>query len=492
MLKNVSLVFLGNALSKILGAGREVLSAAFFGTGAAMGAFRVGLTATLVPANFFTSDALNSAFIPLYKRFAVESKDRAQTLLWALGGLFGLISLLIGLCIWLWAVSWIRLLAPGIDQETAILATNMLHVMGIGVPFYLASALVMFLGMANDDFVPMTLRPVFQNLGLIAGVIAAYLFHNLTLLAWGFTASYMAFSAWVLCRAARADFLNLPGYWDWPQVSDVLRAFWACLRPLVLLPFMLQGNVVIERMVASFIGLAAISALDYARFVTDTLIFLISVPVGFAGLAHWSDLSADAMRDHLHKILMLMLLLAVPASAFLSVHATLVVEALYARGAFDAESVAVTSDILFGAAVGLWAQVFGYVLIKGLSAQLRNRAVFGVMICALFVNSIVNLLLYKSFGAMALGFGNAAYGLVLLMGTVTALGLWRPLLVHGWVIVPSVFGYVVLSTLLPLPESVGGGMVIASGFAVIYWISCIFLTRSLRSVVLTALKYELR
>jgi putative peptidoglycan lipid II flippase len=487
MKKNVALLFFGNLASKGLGVGREILTAGLFGTGQAVGAFRVAQTGTLAPANFFTSDALNSVFIPQYKRFKADSHDKAHTFFWSLCAVFGVLGLFISAALWLGASPWVRIVAPGIDPQTAALAVTMLQIMALGVPFFLTSALLMFLGMANDDFVPMAIRPVVQNIGMIVGALLAFLLHDVLFLGWGFTASYIAFSAWVLLRSFASGLLSLPDTWDWPQVSEVTRAFWLTLRPLLMLPVMLQGNIIVERAVASLIGLAAISALDYARFVSETIIFLVSVPVAFAGIAHWSGLDNEVIRQRLHKVLLLLIGVAVPFSTFLANHGHTVVEAIYARGAFDAESVRVTGDILTGIALGLWAQVIGYVLIKALNAQMRNRAVLRVMAAALLANVVFNVTMYPYLGPMTLGLGNSAYGLVLLAGTLTALGLWKQSYKAGWLMAGGSAGYLLLDNWIPLPEGTWAGLTVAGLFALTYWMAWIAMVPLLRNVVIEAI-----
>lgn len=492
MHKAVLQIFAGNLFSKLLGLAREILTAGIFGTGQAIGAFRIANTGTGVPVNFLTSDTLNSAFIPQYKQQFLKSKDYAQTLLWALLTLFSVLAALIGSSLWIGAPQWVSVLAPGLESDTATLAVKMLKIMALGIPFYLFSALLMFLGMANDDFVPMAIRPIVQNLGMIAGALIAYALQDVLYLAWGFTASYIAFGAWVVLRCYQSGCVDLPNEWAWPQAREVLWAFWKTLRPLLLLPFLLQGNIVVERAVASLIGLAAISALDYARFVSETLILLVSVPVAFAGLAHWSGLRSEEIRQRLHKVLLLMLVVTVPASAFLATHAHLVVAAIYARGAFDAISIKVTGDILFGVAPGLWAQAIGYVLVKALNAQMRNSTVVWVMAASLLANATFNLTMYNYLGAMTLGLGNTAYGLVLLGGTLTVLRLWKSTFKAGILMVSGGAGYFLFHIWLPLPEGTWKSLATASTFALLYWTIWIALVPLLRHAVIDALVLKKR
>lgn len=482
MRKAISQLVGGNLLSKLLGMGREVFVAALFGTGAIVGAFRVAQTCTLVPINFFTSDSLNSAFIPLYKRFLLESRAKADSLLWTVIVLFSIFSVLIVTGLWLWAPVWVSLLAPGLDQGTASIATSMLQVMGLGVPFYLLTALLNYLAMAHNDFVPMAARASVQSIGLVAGAILAYLFHRPVWFAWGFSACYMFFGLWSLQRAVNVGSMRRPA-WDRIQTMEVLGAFWMALRPVILLPVMLQGNIMVERAVASRIGLTAISALDYARFITETLLYLVSIPVAFAGLTNWSGIGGDKLRMQLERIIALLLLVTIPISSFLATHAGLLVRLVYARGAFDLKSVETTSDILFGTALGLWAQVIGYVLLKALSSQLRNRAVFFVMTTALLANIALNVSLYTYFGPVTLGLGNSLYGVILLVATLWAFDLFPHFMRSSWVLMAGVIGYVALDSFLPETGNVWLHGCIEASFALFWWSSLVLAVPSLRRLV---------
>lgn len=492
MRKPVLQLFAGNLLSKILGLVREVLVAALFGTGEVVGSYRVAQTGTLVPINFLTSDSLNSAFIPQYKKFMSLSQDKAQTLFWSIVIIFIFLSILITSGLWYFSDSWVTLLAPGFDRETVDLAAEMIKVMGFGVVFYLLSALLMFLGMANGDFVPMAVRPSIQNTGLIAGAILAFFLKNAVFLAWGFTLSYVIFGVWVVVREWKAGLLTFPDKWTWLRLREVLFPFWLTLRPLLFLPVLLQGNIAVERAVASLIGLAAVSSIDYAKFLSETIIVLVSMPVAFVGLGQWSELTHSEMGEKLKLLFIPVLLISIPTSSFLAINASIVVESVYSRGAFDMLSMNVTASILLGISIGLWAQVLGYVLIKALNAQRRNGAVLRIMAVALLANAACNLVLYPHLGAMTLGLGNAVYGLVLLGGTLTALGLWRDVLERGWILAVAAIGYLLLSYVLPRPESVWRELSMAIAVAMIYWTLWVVLVPHIRKAVVDVVAPKLR
>lgn len=484
MRRQVVQLFTGNLVSKLLGAGREVLNAALFGTGQVIGAYRVAQVGTLVPINFFTSDSLNAAFVPLYRRLQRESVDMAQTLFWSLSALFGAVAVLVFIVVVFLARQWESVLAPGLGPGVDRLATEMLKVMGIGVPFYLLSALVMYLSLAHDDYVPMAVRPSVQNVGLVVGALAAFLMNQPLMLALGFTCAYVVFSVWATVRAWRVGIMQWPAHWSRISTRVVLGAFWRTLRPLILLPVFLQGTIVVERVVASLIGLDAVSGIDYAKFVTEGIITLISVPIALAGLGEWSGPSSAQTRPKVLRTAVLVLVLAVAVSSFLAMHTRLVVDVAYSRGAFGAASARVTSDILFGLTLGLWAQVLGYILVKALNAELRNHVVFWVMSLALAVNAGFDLVAYRSLGAVALGVGNSIYGIVLLVGALVALRMGRAVLARTWWLAVAVAGYVLLALLVPVDGPPWLRLVVVSTIALGYWSLWVAFVPGLRGSVL--------
>jgi len=488
MRKAIIQLFGGNFLSKIIGLVREILVAAFFGTGSSIAAYRIAQTGTLVPINFFTSDSLNSAFIPLYKNFYNESEDKAQTLFWVLLVLFFILSLFLAGLLWLVGDYWIGILAPGLDKETSILTSSMLYIMGVGVPFYLISTLIMFLGMAREDFVPMAARPAVQNLGLLSGAVLAFFLKNALYLAWGFTASYIAFFIWIVIRYNQNSALRFPSNWVLLQIRSCLSIFWNTLKPLVLLPFFLQGNITIERAIATMIGLVAVSALDYARFITETLIFLVSIPVAFAGLSSWSGLKPERLRIKLIAATELMLIVSVPVSVFLACNSNQIVALLYKRGAFDTVSVQATGDILMGISLGLWAQVIGYVLIKALNSQLKNKRAMLIMFVALAANVFVNIGLYKMLGTITLGLGNAAYGVVLLVGTLLAFDLMKSIASVATFCFLGSIGYFIVNELIAINVNPWVTMVTNCLIALIYWVTLIVSIPFIRIKVLGLIK----
>lgn len=443
MLRAALSLFLGSLAGKIVGVAREVLLASLFGTGSAVAALRVAQTATMIPVQFFVADSLNAAFVPLHSTYAADSQRRREHLFAVVSVLLLGISVVVSAGLLVAAPRWVSLLAPGLDSQTSSLASSFLFVMALSVPFVIISALFSYLEMANRSYTLASLRATVQSIGVVLGTITAYWFSNPQLLAWGFTGAYIFFSGWAVLLLKRSGFLCWPRPWVWRDAAEALEQFWKVLRPLLLLPAMLQGAIAIERGVASLLGTTAVAGLDYAKFITETGVLLLAVPLGLASLATLGGLSRSEARTRLLEVIPALLLLTAPVSAFLTVNAHAVVRLVYQRGAFGGESAAVTGSILGGLALGFWAHVVGYTLVKALNAQLRNREVLFLMAGGLIAQSVLNLSLYRVVGPVALGIGSSAYGVIVFAFTVRAFKLTRHLARH--------LAWIALGTLLYVP-----------------------------------------
>lgn len=424
MLRAVGLIFSGNLISKLLGIVREMLLAASYGTSAVVGSFRIANTCTFIPINFFVSNTLNAVFLPLYVRHNRHDQVRAQTLFWTLAVILCTIAILISFVLSVFAGQWAALIAPGSDLSVRDAAGAFIKIMAWCVPFYFLGTLFSYLEMAHGGYAMTSARSSVQNIGVIAGLVAAVWFADPLYLAWGLTGSFMAFAALGLHALIRKRILIFPRRVPGLLVRDVLGEAWKTLRPLLLVPILMQANIALERVVSSYIGLEAISGLDYARFIAETGTFLLAVPIGLVGLSQMSGLDPKIVQGKLRKIIPALLTVTVPLSVFLCFYAEPVVRLLFERGAFGERSVRVTAAILQGFGVGFWAQVCGYVLMKVLNAQLRNRDVVIFTLVAISANMALNLLGYRFLGAMVLGLGVSLYGVVLFGCACRALAVW--------------------------------------------------------------------
>lgn len=392
---------------------REVLFAAFFGTTAVADAYRAVLTATLAPVHLFTSEATSAAFIPQFHKDRENRDHSAWCLFNGVGLLLLILSLAIGAALYFWAPTWVLLLFPGFTGDRFTLAVQMLKIMAWGVPFYATSALLISLEIGSGHFHLAALRSFAQNAGVIVALAVAFFIGRPIWIAWGFTGTYLLFvffgAGWMIKR----EILEGGWYRHWYALQPVMKQFWKAMKPLTVLSVLLQANLLLEKAIASLIGPGVVASVDYARFIPETIQDLVVVPLGLVSLSAMVNLKNEEVRKQSDRMGTLVLLLLVPLSCFVLVSAPDIVRLLYKRGAFDENSVYITSQTVRGMAVGMWAVCMAYVLQKVYNARLRNREVLQIATVALCANALFNILAYRYLGVLAIGLGFSLGGVVM-------------------------------------------------------------------------------
>ena len=481
----------GSVVGKIIGFLREVLMAALFGTGTYVGAYRVAQTAMLMPVELFLTNSLEAGFVPLYVRYAKDDPKRAQAFLSGVMMLFLLLAAAIFLFLLFGSFWWVGVLAPGMDATSKVLTASMLRVMALAVPLYVLGMSLSYLEMAYGKYIAASFRSTVQSFGLIVGALLAFYFKVPVFLAWGFTWAYGAYFLWILARLWNSGILRWPAGLSWSLIKETLEAFWRCVRPVLFVPLLIQGDIAIERIVASLLGIGVIAALDYAKFITETGVILVAAPLSMVGLSTLSGLDPDLVHQRVVRITEVVLILTIPVSLFVLYYRTSIVHVLYARGAFDRESVITTSGLLFGFALGLWAQILSYYLIRILNTQLRNTEVLLYLIIAILLGIGAKLLLYKSLGPAALGLGTSVNSMALCFLTMRALKLDRALCSNLlWMGVGSIFYVVVCSVVSLYIDNIShiSYLALAIGLFLLFWTIYVFLVPQLRLNVYFLLK----
>lgn len=475
MLKSFLKLFFGNILGKLVGFFREIILAALYGISAPVGAFRIAQSATLIPVNFFTSDSLNAGFIPLYNRYKKTSFDKAQSLFWILKLILTLTSIAISIILFISASWWITLLAPGFTPEGHSLAVLFVKIMAIGIPFYILSSLYSYLAIANNSYLLASIRPALQSLGMICGISLAYYFNNIALFAWGFTGAYILFFFFGIKELVKQNLFIFSFY----NKKEILNDFWIIIKPLLLLSILLQGNIAIERIVSSYLGIEVVASVEYARFITETGIVLLAVPLGLVGLSTLSSMNAKETKEKLLQIIPLVIILTVPVSLFLVINSELIISLIFKRGAFTQDAVSLTHSVLIGLSIGFWAQVASYVMIKALNAHHRNKEVVIFMSIALSANALFNILFYKILGPITIGIGASIYGFILFVFTINALKLTKEVLsALLWLSGGSVI-YYAINNFIHIDGWIG--IIISVFIFVFYWIVYVMAVPTLRS-----------
>jgi len=482
MLRGAFSLFAGSLFGKLLGVFREGLLAYLYGTSDVAAASRMSQTAVLSPMNLATSDALSGAFLPQLARLQQRDERGAFVLYRAVRTflvLFGLAFIVISM---LWGDRAISILAPELGQGFIELTVAMTIAMACGAPFYLYVNIAGYLAMSKSDYRISSVRATGQSLGLVLGIAAGYLLDRPALLAWGFTVAYFLMSFWAGLRIRRRGYLlrEESARFQWRETWPVLRPFVKSAKILIWMPLFSQAVIVSEKLVAADISVDAVAAVDYARIISDTGVLLLAMPIGLASLPTFAVLSEVEFRAKLTGLVVPLLAVATLCSGLLFILSHVVVQALFGRGAFDANSIDITGGIVQGLSLGLTALLLSYVFTKVLNARGKNVSA----ICSVGIGAFVTILsrpfLVDVQGVAGLGTSVSVGAVLGVLAAATFLGVLKSLARGLLALTPSIA--VVILAGLERPASTWG--TIGWAFAlVVVWILNVLATRELREAI---------
>lgn len=373
LLRNFATVGSFTMVSRVLGFVRDILIAAFLGTGIVADAFFVAFKLPNLFRRLFAEGAFNSAFVPLFAR-AVEEGGRDDARRFAEEIVSALLVVLVVTTVLaeiftpvlVWAI------APGFAGEDADKFAITVALTRICFPYLVAMSLVAFLsGILNtfDRFAAAAFAPVLLNIVLIAVLCGIGLFGLAQTQAAGWVLSWGVFAAGILQAAMLYVAVRRGGFsfalkrprWT-PRVKRLLRLG----VPGVLAGGITQINIMVGTIIASFVP-GAVSFLYYADRIYQLPLGVVGIAIGVALLP---DLSrrlrggdADGAHHTQNRALEFSLVLTLPAAVALVLVPSEIISVLFQRGAFDAADTAATAGALAAYGLGLPA----FVLIKVLS-----------------------------------------------------------------------------------------------------------------------------
>ena len=430
-------------VSRVLGLVRDTLIATLFKTGPVTDAFFVAFRIPNLLRRLFAEGAFSQAFVPVLSEYRTrrgdsETKllvDRTATLL-ALALLIATVLGVVG------APVVIYVSAPGFaaTPDKFNLTVAMLR---ITFPYILFISLVSLAGGVLNTwsrFVIPALTPTLLNLSFIFGALfaAPYFDPPAMVLAWAVFAGGALQLAFQIPALARIGMLPRPrlGFSD-PGVRRIL----VLMGPAVLGVSVAQVSLLINTIIASFLGDGRVSWLYYADRLMEFPTGLLGVALGTVLLPSLSKYHAESSADEYSKLLdwglRLTLLLAAPAAVALALLSVPLVATLFHYGQFGEHDVWMTRQALVAYSAGLLGLIVVKVLAPGFYARQNIATPVRIAIVTLIATQALNavfVLSLKQGGLEATtGIGPHA-GLALAIGLGACLNaalLYRKLRGHG-------------------------------------------------------------
>lgn len=409
-------------LSRILGFVRDILIAAWLGTGPVAEAFLVAFALPNMFRRFFAEGAFNMAFVPMFSK-KVEAddgaRDFAQNALAALTLVLIIFTVLATIF-----MPWLVLaMASGFrGDERFDIAVTLGRIVFVYILFISLAALFSGVLNATGRFMAAAAAPVLLNVILIGCLLLAeYGFgtsivgesqgaRHGTLISYGVVAAGIAQLVLVWWAAAKAGY---PLRLSLPRPSPELKRLLIIAAPAALAGGVVQINLLIGRQVASFFD-GAVAWLSYADRLYQLPLGVVGIAIGIVLLPDLSRrLQAEDIagsRAALSRATEMSMALAIPAAVALAAISVSLVSALFERGAFGAEDTRNTALACAIYGLGLPAFVMQKVIQPLYFAREDTKRPFYYAVVAMVLNAVIAVGLMGSLGFIAAAIGTTVAG----------------------------------------------------------------------------------
>ncbi len=353
------------ALVRVGGFVEKVVAAAFFGTRHDYDAYLMAVNFVMI-AFFAASSLVKPVLGPLFVRKNQEEQwDEVSSHLLSWTILFAALTAAFGLIVFLCADTVIHTLAPGFAPSTHALCVDLLRLM-------LPCAVVFSLLPLSNCV--MTARRLFVIPPLTDLAMKMTLLGVIVLLAHPLGAKALAVGTIAsLFMALLFHSFTIGRLWSRPRLklvfaSEEFRRSLLLMTAPILGTIFAQAGGLVENAACSNLGEGVVSALSFARKLTNLPLLVISVACSTVLFTFFAELNSQhdhsSMAGLLGRGIRGMLFLFLPMVLMMVILAEPIVALVYQRGMFDAESTRLVALILFWLAPGMCFDVIEQLLMQ--------------------------------------------------------------------------------------------------------------------------------
>jgi putative peptidoglycan lipid II flippase len=406
-------------LSRIAGFVRDILIAAFFGSGPIAEAFQVAFALPNMFRRFFAEGAFNMAFVPMFSKKLEADEDALE---FATDAFAGLASVLIVLTLiaqifmpwFVWAMASGFVGDARFDTAVSFARICFPYILFISLAALLSGVLN-----ASGRFAAAAAAPVLLNVIIVAAIAAAYYLEwdMAQALVWSIPVAGIFQMGLVWLAADRTGLRLIPRM---PKLTPELKKLAMIAMPAALAGGVVQVNLLVGRQVASYFD-GAIQWLAVADRLYQLPLGVVGIAIGVVLLP---DLSrkirandVDGGRYAFNRAAEFALALTFPAAVALFIAATPLISVLFQRGAFTENDAGATAAALAIYSLGLPAFVFQKVIQPLYFAREDTKTPFYFALVAMVINLLIAIGLSYSFGYLsaAIAVTISAWGMTLML-----------------------------------------------------------------------------
>ncbi len=399
-------------LSRVTGVVRDVVILAEFDLSAQLDAYQAAFRIPDMIFEVVAGGALGSAFLPTFTQLWQRQGEAKAWQLFSqsINAVTLLLTILAALCIVLapWLVQTV--LAPGFTLDQQLLTAHLMRWLLLGTVVYGASGLCMAALNTKQHFILPALVPSLRNLAIIGGALFLTDFWGVYgLVAGAVVGSFLHLLVQLPAVARHGMRYDFGLSWRDAGLRHVVTLM---LPRMVGLAF-LHLNFIVNTHLVSQLGTGSVSAMEYG-------FRLMLLPFGLFGqalaIAAFPTFSAQVesrdwedLQDTFGRSIRMVMFLVLPAAVGMYLLRLPLIEALYQRGSFTAESTAQVAYALQFFLTGLLAYAVVEITVRAFYAfhDTRTPVTAGVLIALLNMGLSIWWVRHLGFGGPALANGVA-------------------------------------------------------------------------------------
>ncbi|HKT82612.1 MAG TPA: murein biosynthesis integral membrane protein MurJ [Solirubrobacterales bacterium] len=392
------------AASRIVGLGREVVAASYYGVYGPMSAFTIAFQVPNLVRSLFADAALQPAFVPIFteqleKKNYREAFRLASTMLLLVTLVLGAITALFVLL----APVIMPIFAPGFEGELLDLTVTLSQVLFPILILLGISGVVVGILNSYDRFGAFAISPLFWNLAIIVvTVLLAPSFHGQNRI-YAYAIGILV-GTLVQLLIPVWDLRHTPFKFEWsfewrnPDVRRVL----LLMLPVTISLGLINFNMLINSIFGSLVSEQSPAAIDKAFRLYQLPQGIFSVAIAtvlFPTLARFASRGEiENLRATMANGMRQILFVLVPAAAAILVLSVPMIRLVYQRGEFTPEQTTLVATALFWFAFSLPTNGIYLLQTRTFFSLQRPWMATGLACVDLVVSALGALVLYKPFG----------------------------------------------------------------------------------------------
>lgn len=425
-IKNTSIFSAMTGLSRLLGLARDILKAYAFGTGIFAVAFDIAFRLPNMLRNLVAEGALSHSFIPVYDKYKKSGEDESKKASGVVISLLFFFLILLSVVVMLTMPYWMPALISEPSERLSNLTIHLGRLLFPYLVFISLASIYMGIQYSHNAFTGPGFGPALMNLIIL-------IFFSIILFFYYESDQLVFIFSWIVLFSGLSNLIlqiflvkrmnQSPSF----QLFFQFKALWKhSVRKeitVMMIPAVFAAAVQeISQLIDIFLAMkvhsevpGGVSALAYSHRLIQLPIGIFGVAVATSSLTQLSSLFNDGKKAEFSNALStsvnMNLYLLLPASIGLIILSKEIVEVVFMRGSFNAESVAITAEAVRYYAIGITAYSIQKLFMSSFYAVRRPVVAARVTFMVLVVNIVLSIIFlpYLYHAGLALGSSLAGF-----------------------------------------------------------------------------------